>query len=212
LAPHAASSELTIAKMEAQMKLSKLKLAMRLLLGVALFSAATRAQDSPSGPASISPSRPIPTGLAPGMQVKLVKSSKDEKVYAVIFRKGDEALSGLTDFAIQNHIVDAHFTGIGAVSGATLGWLDLERKNYQPIPVEEQCEVLSMIGDIATFNGKPVVHTHVVLGHRDGSTVGGHVWELHVNPTLEVFVTANTTPLKKKPDDASGMKLIDPTQ
>jgi predicted DNA-binding protein with PD1-like motif len=161
---------------------------------------------------TISPSRPIPSGLAPGMQVKLVKDSKDEKVYAVIFHTGDEALSGLTDFAIQNHIVDAHFTAIGAVRGATLGWLDLEHKNYHPIPVKEQCEVLSMMGDIATYNGRPVVHTHVVLGRRDGTTVGGHVWELHVNPTLEVFVTANKTPLKKRPDDASGMKFIDPTQ
>ncbi len=161
---------------------------------------------------SISPSRPIPTGLAPTMQVKLVKSSKDEKVYAVIFHKGDEALSGLTDFAIQNHVTDAHFTAIGAVSGATLGWLDLEHKNYHPIHVDEQVEVLSMIGDIALWNGKPVVHTHVVLGHRDGSTVGGHVWELHPNPTLEVFVTANTIPLKKRADDTSGMKLIDPAQ
>jgi predicted DNA-binding protein with PD1-like motif len=161
---------------------------------------------------TISPSRPIPTGLAPNMQVKLVKSTKDEKVYAVIFHSGDEALSGLTDFTIQNHIVDAHFTAIGAISGATLGWLDLPNKNYRAIPVAEQVEVLSMIGDIATFNGKPVVHTHVVLSRHDGSTVGGHVWELHVNPTLEVFVTANATPLKKKPDNTSGMKFIDPTQ
>jgi hypothetical protein len=161
---------------------------------------------------TISPSRPIPTGLAPNMQVKLVKWSADEQVYAVIFHSGDEALSGLTDFAIQYHIVNAHFTAIGAVRGATLGWLDLAQKQYRAILVTQQCEVLSMIGDIATFNGKPVVHTHVVLGHSDGTTVGGHVWELHVNPTLEVFVTANSTPLKKKPDDASGMKMIDPTQ
>jgi len=69
-----------------------------------------------------------------------------------------------------------------------------------------------MIGDIASFNGKPIVHTHVVLGHRDGTTVGGHMWELHVNPSLDVFVTADTIPLQKKPDEAPGMKFIDPTQ
>ena len=76
----------------------------------------------------------------------------------------------------------------------------------------EQVEVVSLIGDIATFNDKPVVHMHAVLGKTNGTTVGGLVFELHVNPTLEVFLTANTTPLKKKPDDASGMKVIDPTQ
>ena len=78
--------------------------------------------------------------------------------------------------------------------------------------IRDRVEVLSLIGDIAAFQGKPVVHMHAVLGRRDGTTVGGHVWEMHVNPTVEVFVTANTTPLAKRPDDASGIKLIDPTQ
>ena len=38
------------------------------------------------------------------------------------------------------------------------------------------------------------------------------MWEAHVNPTVEVFVTAHETRLEKVPDDASGMKLIDPTK
>ena len=162
--------------------------------------------------ALISPSRPVPTGKAPGMQVKQVKDSPEEKVYALIFYKGDEALSGLTDFAISHNIQDAHFTGIGAISGATLAWLDPANKIYHRIPVNEQVEVLSLMGDIASFNGKPIVHMHAVLGRSNGSPVGGHVFELNVNPTLEVFMTVNAAPLKKRPDDASGMKVIDPKQ
>ena len=162
--------------------------------------------------ALISPSRPVPTGKAPGMQIRLVKDTPEEKVYVVIFHKGDEALSGLTDFAMQHDVQDAHFTAIGAVSGATLAWLDVPKKIYHRISVLEQAEVLSLIGDVAIFNGKPVVHMHAVLGRSDGSTVGGHVFELEANPTLEVFVTVDSMPLKKRPDDASGMKLIDPTQ
>lgn len=175
---------------------------------VSQTAAATHAVNDPF----ISPSRPVPTGKAPGMEVKLVKDTSEEKVYAVIFHKGDEALSGLTDFAIEHKVGDAHFTAIGAVSGATLAWLDLPKKTYRRIDVSQQVEVLSLIGDVATFNGKPVVHMHAVLGRQDGSTVGGHVFGLIVNPTVEVFVTVNTMPLKKKPDDASGMKLIDPKQ
>lgn len=160
----------------------------------------------------ISPSRPVPTGKAPGMQAKLVKDTPEEKVYAVIFSKGDEVLSGLTDLAIQHKIEDAHFTAIGAVSGGTLAWLDLPKKIYHRIPVTEQVEVLSLVGDVATFNGKPIVHMHAVLGKPNGSTIGGHVFELSVNPTLEVFMTVNTIPLRKKPDESSGMKVIDPAQ
>ncbi len=181
-----------------------------LLLGVSDACRIARGQSSSDE--VISPSRPVPVGKAPGMQVKLVKDTAEEKVYAVILHKGDEALSGLTDFVIQHKVQDAHFTGIGAVSGATLAWLDLSKKSYHRIAVTQQVEVLSLIGDVATFDGKPVVHMHAVLGKSDGSTIGGHVFELQVNPTLEVFVTVNSTPLKKRPDDASGMKMIDPTQ
>ena len=180
------------------------------------FAASIALSNSVHGQAAddryISPTRPVPAGKAPAMKVKLVKDAPEEKVYAVIFYKGDDAMSGLTDFAIQNHIVDAHFTGIGAVNGATLAWLDPAAKIYHRIPVAQQAEVLSLIGDMTTFNGKPMVHMHAVLGKQDGTTVGGHVFELDVNPTLEVIVTVNTVPLKRKPDDASGMKVIDPAQ
>jgi uncharacterized protein len=161
---------------------------------------------------SISPSRPVPVGRAPGLQFKLIKDAPDEKVYAIVLRSGDEALSGLTDFAIAHDIKDAHFTAIGAAESATLAWLDLSKKSYRRIAVGEQAEVLSLIGDIAQFSGKPVVHMHVVLGRQDGTTVGGHVFELNVRPTLEVFLTANTVPLEKKADEASGMKLIAPAR
>ena len=185
-----------------------------LLTIISLFSTGLNARAQTQAPQSdsISPSRPIPTGKAPGMTVKLVKDTPEEKVYAIVFLKGDEVLSGLTDFAAKYNVGDAHFTGIGAVSSATTAWIDLEKKLYHPTVTNEQVEVLSLVGDIATFNGKPVVHMHAVLGRRDGTTVGGHVWELNVNPTVEVFLTANTTPLGKRADPASGLKLIDPKQ
>ncbi len=192
----------------------KLRLIAALLLSAPLV-AHCQTQTTPSRAITdpiISSARPIPAGKAPGMQIKLVSDSPAAKVYAVIFRRDDEILSGLNDFANTQHIEDAHFTAIGAISKATLGWLDLSQKAYRAIPVDQQVEVVSMIGDIALFNGKPVVHAHMVLGRQDGSTIGGHLWEAYANPTLEVFVTANPTPLQKTPDSASGMKLIDPVR
>ncbi len=161
---------------------------------------------------AISPARPVPSGKAPRMQIKVLKDAPEEKVYVVVFLKGDEVLSGLTDFAVAHKVLNAHFTGIGAASGATTAWLDLAHKVYRPRRTEEQVEVLSLVGDIAAYQGKPVVHMHTVLGRRDGSTVGGHVWELTANPTIEVFLTANATALEKRPDEASGIKLIDPAR
>jgi predicted DNA-binding protein with PD1-like motif len=161
---------------------------------------------------TILPTQPVAKGLAPHLEAKLVRHAEDEDVYAIIFHKDDEVLSGLTDFAAAHGIGDAHFTAIGAASGAVLGYLDLSEKLYHPIRVNEQVEVLSLMGDVATFDGKPSVHMHTILGRRDGSTVGGHIWRLVANPTLEVFMTVNRAPLVKKPDPASGMRLIDPTR
>ena len=52
------------------------------------------------------------------------------------------------------------------------------------VRVDEQCEVLSAIGDIASGDeGKASLHVHVVLS--DGTTRGGHLLEGKVRPTLE---------------------------
>jgi predicted DNA-binding protein with PD1-like motif len=197
-------------------ELEKLKMREKLAISLITFTTLAllchSANPQSSDDRFISPSRSVPAGKAPGMKVKVVKDAPEEKVYALVFYKGDDAMSGLTDFAIQNKIEDAHFTAIGAIDGATLAWLDPAAKIYHRIPVTQQVEVLSLIGDVTTFNGKPIVHMHAVLGKPDGTTIGGHVFELDVNPTLEVMVTVNATPLKRRPDDASGMKVIDPTQ
>lgn len=176
---------------------------------VLLTAACSFSQEPPAG--MISPARPVANGMAPGMKFKLVRQGDGERVYAIIFSKGDEAISGLTDFAAQNHITDAHFTAIGACESALLAWFDISKKNYWPIPIADQSEVLAFTGDIAAFNGTPIVHAHSILGRTDGSTHGGHTFEMHVNPTLEVFLTADDVPLGKK-QDPGGLKLIDPAQ
>jgi predicted DNA-binding protein with PD1-like motif len=73
----------------------------------------------------------------------------------------------------------------------------------------EQVEVLSLLGDIGVEeSGKPALHLHAVLGRRDGSTVGGHLLEAHVRPTLEVVVTESPAHLRRRKDPETGITLI----
>jgi predicted DNA-binding protein with PD1-like motif len=158
----------------------------------------------------VSPPRSAATGMAPGMKVELLSTLHGQKTYAVIFSKGDEAFSGLTDFARQYHVTAAHFTAIGALESARLAWFDPTRKMYKQISIDSQVEVLSMIGDIALYKGKPAVHTHMVVGFPDGSTRGGHVLEAHVRPTLEVIVTVEPNAMHRRLDPETDLTLIDP--
>jgi predicted DNA-binding protein with PD1-like motif len=136
-------------------------------------------------------------------------SDSGEKTFALIFERGDEVVSILTDFARREKIRAAHFTGIGAFSSAILAYFDWETKSYQDIPVPNQVEVLVLAGDIAWNENDPVVHVHTVLGCRDGSTRGGHLRHALVRPTLEVSLS-QAGALERRYDPESGLALIAP--
>ena len=158
----------------------------------------------------VPPAEAVPRGNAPKMQVQLLNPGEPTKQYAVIFYQGDEAFSGLVEFAEKYQVTSAHFTAIGALNGATLGWFDPTRKMYKKIPIVGQHEVIGMSGDIALYQGKPVVHTHMVVGNSDGTTRAGHVLAAYVSPTLEVMVTVDPMTMHKRFDPATDLTLIDP--
>src|SRR5919201_6568760 len=130
--------------------------------------------------------------------------------WALVFQKGDEPISQLERFAKEQRLTAASFSAIGAFSGAVLGFFDREQKQYEEIEVEEQIEVLSLLGDIAVAEGEPKVHAHVVLGKRDGAAVGGHLLRAHVWPTLELVLHEAPAKLRKRHDPETGLALIDP--
>ncbi len=132
------------------------------------------------------------------------------KTWALIFDKGDEPVAGLTAFAKAHKLGAAHFTAIGAFSDVTLGYFDRAAKDYRKIPLREQVEVLSLIGDVALDKDEPKVHAHVVIGRADGEARGGHLLEAHVWPTLEVILVESPRHLRKRHDPETGLALIDP--
>jgi predicted DNA-binding protein with PD1-like motif len=159
----------------------------------------------------VAPPEAGPKGKAPAMEVQLLNPGETTKQYAVIFYQGDEAFSGLLEFAQKYHITSAHFSAIGAVNGATLGWFDPQRRMYKKIPIQGQHEVIGMSGDIALYQEKPVVHTHMLVGAPDGTTQGGHVLAAYVSPTLEVMVTVDPVTMQKRFDPDTDLTLIDPS-
>src|SRR6201992_922192 len=128
----------------------------------------------------------------------------------VILDSGEKAFAALTKFANDAKVTAASLTAIGAFEKATIGWFDFDKKTYKKIEVNEQCEVLSAIGDVAVGDdGKSSLHIHVVLGLSDGTTRGGHLLEGKVRPTLEVVLTDTPAKLRRKKRADIGIALID---
>ncbi|HUL38035.1 MAG TPA: PPC domain-containing DNA-binding protein [Thermodesulfobacteriota bacterium] len=131
-----------------------------------------------------------------------------EKTYAIIFEKGDEVVEGLLSFARKEKIQTSHFTAIGALSDVTLGYFNWTKKAFDKILIQEQVEVLSLVGNIVFDNGDPKLHAHIVIGKSDGTAHGGHLIEGHVRPILEVILVESPSHLHRKTDKETGLALI----
>ena len=143
---------------------------------------------------------------------RLLHEAGGLRTFAVVMDKGDDAPAELVRFAVENRVTGAGLTAVGACREATLGYFDPETARYLDIPVTTQSEVLSLVGDIALNGSEPALHAHTVLGHRDGSTTGGHVQRMVVWPTLEVVVTETPPHLHKRVDEETGLALMRPEE
>ncbi|MER8433652.1 PPC domain-containing DNA-binding protein [Mesorhizobium caraganae] len=144
------------------------------------------------------------------MKSQLVNEVSGQRTFVVVLDPGEEAFAALKAFATDKNLGGASLTAIGAFERATVGWFDPGEKTYRKIPINEQCEVLSAIGDVAVSDdGKPSLHVHTVLGLRDGTTRGGHLLDGIVRPTLEVTLVEAPVHLRRRKRPELGAALID---
>jgi uncharacterized protein len=141
------------------------------------------------------------------MQLRQIKDGS-ERIYTVVFQTGDDPIQGLKNLTRDEGLGGSSITAIGAFRRAVLGFFDFDRKDYQRIPVEEQCEVVSLLGNIAEAPDGPGLHLHAVLGKRDGQAVAGHLLEAEVHPTLEVMVNESPKHLVRRKAPATGLALL----
>jgi predicted DNA-binding protein with PD1-like motif len=144
------------------------------------------------------------------MKAALLHEHAGLRTFALVLATDEEAMAALLAFATERTLKATQFTAIGALSRVVVAYFDWASKEYQHIPIDEQIEVLSLVGDISIEDGKPKVHAHVVVGKADGTAHGGHLIEGRVRPTLEIVLTEAPRHLQRRHDPASGLALIDP--
>jgi len=145
------------------------------------------------------------------MKSRILTADGSERSFVLVLENGEEAFAAISRFAGQEEIGGASLTAIGAFSKATVGFFDFSTRTYNKIPIDEQSEVLSALGDIAIGDdGKASLHLHVVLGLSDGSTRGGHFIEGIVRPTLEIVIHETPAHLRRRKQGDLGIALLDP--
>lgn len=143
--------------------------------------------------------------------MKFRQIDDEPQTFILVFETGDELAEGLLQFAKEQKLSAASFKAVGALSSVRLVWFNWQTKQYDPaVTLDEQVELLSMIGDVAQKDGQPAVHAHVVIGKKDGTALGGHLQRAIVRPTCEVVLTTSSAHLQKVIDPESGLALIKP--
>ena len=130
--------------------------------------------------------------------MKFRQIDESPKTFILIFEIGDELAEGLLQFANEQKLSAASFKAVGALSSVRLGWFGWESNKYEPsVTLDEQVELLSLVGDVALKDCEPAVHAHAVIGRKDGKAYGGHLLKAHIRPTCKVVLTASSAHLQK---------------
>ncbi|MFI7426839.1 PPC domain-containing DNA-binding protein [Micromonospora sp. NPDC049836] len=130
------------------------------------------------------------------------------RVLVVVCDKGEDPVDAIGDALDRHDLRAGRVTAVGGFQEADVGWFDRRERDYRRIAAREQVEVLSLVGDVASRDGRPSLHVHAVLGRSDGSTLGGHLLSARVWPTLEVIITEVSPELAKRVDPETGLALI----
>jgi predicted DNA-binding protein with PD1-like motif len=144
------------------------------------------------------------------MESKLVWQNAGERTCVLVLDAGEEAFTAISAFANATRLDAASLSAIGAFECVTVGWFDLAKRTYEPIEIDGQCEVLSLLGDVAKGDdGKPSLHMHAVLGMSDGACRGGHFLKGIVRPTLEITIVETPARLRRRKRPEPGIALVD---
>ena len=145
------------------------------------------------------------------MHYRLFGARETPRQFVLVFETGDDVVAELQRFVEEQNVMAAFFKGLGGFQRATVGFYNLNQQRYEPIEIDEQVEVLSLIGNVAIYDGKPKLHAHATVSYRDGRAAGGHLLQATVRPTLEIALNELAGNMHRTDRPEIGIPLIDLT-
>ena len=133
---------------------------------------------------------------------------KDGRRYFLRFDKGEEILESLRSFCAENDFHSGYFSALGASSKAVLLHYDMDTKKYSEKTFDQKMEIVSLTGNISWHEEKPYLHAHGIFSDDQMRCFGGHVKELAVAATCEMFLIHTDGEIKREFSDSIGLNLM----
>ena len=129
--------------------------------------------------------------------------------YVVRIDLNEEIVQSLKALCEKEDIRLAQVDAIGAANHAVIGVYDLEKQAYRKEELTGFMEITCLSGSVTRMNGEAYPHLHGTLADQRHGVHGGHVIEMTVGVTCEMFVRALPGEVSRAKDQALGINLID---
>ncbi len=140
------------------------------------------------------------------IRVKII--SRDKQNYILKFEIGENYPAVFIDFLKKNKIDGGFFTGLGACTDPEVAYYDLKKEKYLTKRFKGDLEILNLTGNVSKSGKETIIHQHATLGKKNFEAVGGHLMNMKIGGTLEIFLTV-TSPLKRAKDTTTGLNLLE---
>lgn len=132
---------------------------------------------------------------------------RDKNNYIINFALGEKYPAAFVKFLEKNKIGGGFFYGLGACTDPEIAFYDLKKKKYLTRRFKGDFEVLNIAGNTAKSGKETVIHQHITLGRRNFEAFGGHLVDMKIGGTLEIFLAAGPK-MKRAKSAATGLNLL----
>jgi len=133
---------------------------------------------------------------------------QDKNKYVLKAEVGEDVMNELKVFCTEQRIEAASFFAIGAAKEIRIAWFDIHKKEYVQREIQQELEIISLLGNVAVGNGEVIVHAHGSFSDKDMQVMAGHVTKVIVGAACEIVLEKLEGKIEKAYDSETGLKLM----
>ena len=133
---------------------------------------------------------------------------QDKNKYVLKVEVDKDVMDELKVFCREQKIEAASFFGIGAAKEIGIAWYNIHDKEYKKREIQQELEIISLLGNVAVGNGEVIVHAHGSFSDENMQLIGGHVNKLIVSAECEIVLQKLEGKIEKTYDEETGLNLM----
>lgn len=123
--------------------------------------------------------------------------------------RGEDVLASIRVVCDAERVRLAEISALGAADYAEVGVYHLAEKRFLPRTLEGEMEICALTGSVTRRGKELYLHLHGSLADADGNVYGGHVNEIRVSATAEIFIRLLPGEVNRRLEEESGIFLMD---